>query len=280
MNLKDLKKPFPAIDIEWRIGRCGEKNGKIWGKALAYITARAIHDRLDDVCGPGKWQNRYHDHLGGTICEIGIKVDDEWVWKAGGAEKTDFEAFKGGLSSAEKRAGVPWGIGRYLYNLDEAFIETSTSKKQDWRYQPENKKKHLPAFYWKTPPLPKWALPDGAPKEQPPATAAKQQPVDEPPNEPPNTEKPTDKPLGQKQGLAIMKIASELDSPLIEEKTKKVIDWYCTEHGRTKDSGDKLIKNFAVIFDDFLDGRSFEEGSAPPGHDDGKGADDNLGIPF
>lgn len=160
MNLKDLKKPFNPVDIEWRIGRCDEKNGKVWAKALAYITARAIHDRLDDVCGEANWQLEYTEHLNETVCRIGIKCGDEWVWKSGGAGKTEFEAFKGGLSSAEKRAGVPWGIGRYLYNLDETFVDVSMSKKEGWNYQSKNGKKKIPAFWWKTPALPKWALPD------------------------------------------------------------------------------------------------------------------------
>ncbi len=113
MNLKELAKPFLAVDIEWRIGRCGEtKEGKIWALAVAYITARAIHDRLDMVCAPQNWQLRYYEHLGGTVAEIGIKVGSEWVWKAGGSGQTELEKFKGGLSSAEKRAGGPWGIGR------------------------------------------------------------------------------------------------------------------------------------------------------------------------
>jgi hypothetical protein len=164
MNLAELAEPFPAEDIEWRIGRCGQK-GKIWAMALAYITARAIHDRLDAVCGPDKWQLRYKEHLGETVCEIGINVGSSWIWKAGGGDQTQFEAFKGGLSSAEKRAGVPWGIGRYLYNLDETFVETSVSKVAGWKYQAKNEKKGVPAFYWKIPDLPKWALPEGGGKK-------------------------------------------------------------------------------------------------------------------
>ena len=158
MNLTKLKEPFPAEDVEWRIGRSGMK-GKIWAMALAYITARAIHDRLDEVCKPENWMLKYKEHLNETVCEIGIKCGDGWVWKAGGSDQTQFEAFKGGLSSAEKRAGVPWGIGRYLYKLDETFVETSISKIAGYKYQKKNEKKGIPAFYWKVPELPKWALP-------------------------------------------------------------------------------------------------------------------------
>lgn len=173
MNLSYLKKPFPENDVEWRIGRCGKKGDRIWATALAYITARAIHDRLDDVCGPERWQLTYKEHLNETICEIGIKCDNEWVWKSGGGDQTQFEAFKGGLSSAEKRAGVPWGIGRYLYKLDEVFVKTSITKPSEqenasvneWKYQSKNDKKNVPAFYWQIPKLPKWALPGKIDKE-------------------------------------------------------------------------------------------------------------------
>ena len=170
MNLSKLKDPFPAVDVEWRIGRCGVANGKVWAKALAYITARGIHNRLDEVCSPQNWQLRYKEHHNGTVCEIGIKIatkddgsyEEEWVWKAGGADDTDIEAFKGGLSSAEKRAGVPWGIGRYLYKLPETFVNCSTEKKGGWNYGTGKDKDKKPFyFWWETPNLPAWALPEG-----------------------------------------------------------------------------------------------------------------------
>lgn len=164
MNLKELKEPLDPKYIEWRIGRAGEKNGNVWALALAYITARAVHDRLDEVCGPENWQLRYKEHLGGTVCEIGVKIGDEWIWKSGGADSTEFEAFKGGLSGAEKRAAVPWGIGRYLYDLPETFVEVSTSKMNGWNYQ--SKGKNSPAFWWKSPDLPAWALPEGVKQEK------------------------------------------------------------------------------------------------------------------
>lgn len=130
MNLEKLKDEFTDDQLEWRIGRSGIKNGKIWATALVYITSRALHDRLDEVCEPQNWQLVYKEHLGGTICGIGIRCDmqfsdpnnKEWIWKWGGAESTKIEAFKGGLSSAEKRAGVPWNIARYLYKFEEVFI--------------------------------------------------------------------------------------------------------------------------------------------------------------
>ena len=37
------------------------------------------------------------------------------------ADNTVIERVKGGLSNAMKRAGVQWGIGRYLYKLPTTF---------------------------------------------------------------------------------------------------------------------------------------------------------------
>lgn len=118
--------PFPTENIEWRIGSTTKDKSK--GMALAYINARSVMDRLDAICGPGNWQDRYPHANGKTVCDIGIRVlrDDgssEWVWKSDGAGDTDFEAAKGALSDAFKRAAVRWGIGRYLYDLDAPWVE-------------------------------------------------------------------------------------------------------------------------------------------------------------
>jgi transcriptional regulator with PAS, ATPase and Fis domain len=68
MDLKKLKEPFPAEDIEWRIQSSGKGNSGIWALVLAYVTARAITDRLDAVCGMEGWQNDFKDSAnGGTL---------------------------------------------------------------------------------------------------------------------------------------------------------------------------------------------------------------------
>ena len=114
MDLSKLKDCFESNDIEWRLQQCGKtKEGKIWGMALAYVTNRAIMNRLDEVCGPENWKNEFKAAPdGGILCGISIKIGDEWVTKWDGAENTDIEAVKGGLSGAMKRAAVQWGIGR------------------------------------------------------------------------------------------------------------------------------------------------------------------------
>lgn len=154
MNLKDLKEPLPTDAVEWRISRSGQNNNGVWATAVAYKTSRADMDRLDEVCGPENWQDEYKPGpSGGVICGISIKVDGEWVTKWDGAENTTFEGVKGGLSDAFKRAGFKWGIGRYLYQIDETFVQTSVQKVDGWNYQSANSQKNIPAFYWQSPQL-------------------------------------------------------------------------------------------------------------------------------
>ena len=57
-----------------------------------------------------------------------------------------------------KRAGCQWGIGRYLYELPEAFVKCSEKKIQGYNYQ--FVKKENKALFWLTPDLPLWALPE------------------------------------------------------------------------------------------------------------------------
>jgi hypothetical protein len=135
----ELAAPFPKDFIEWRVGSTNADKTK--GLALAYIDARAVMDQLDRVCGPANWQCKYSHANGKTVCDLGILLEThngfEWVWKADGAGDTDFEAEKGALSDAFKRAGARWGIGRYLYDLPSKWVEieqrgkTSVIKKEE-----------------------------------------------------------------------------------------------------------------------------------------------------
>lgn len=121
MDLSKLKEPFPPEKISWRVGSTTQAKDK--GMALAYIDPRDVMGRLDEVCGPENWQ-ALHPHANGkTSCKIGIKIDGEWIWKENGAGDTDFEADKGAFSDSFKRAAVLWGIGRYLYDTPNVWVE-------------------------------------------------------------------------------------------------------------------------------------------------------------
>lgn len=139
-----LKEPFDPKVISWRVGATDKEKTK--GIALAYVDARDVMKRLDDVMGLD-WQCRYPF---AGCCEIGLRINGEWIWRSNGADETDVEGVKGQYSDAFKRAAVLWGVGRYLYYLPNVW---AAIKAQGRSYvlaaQPE---------------LPKWALPK--PKEQ------------------------------------------------------------------------------------------------------------------
>jgi len=125
MNLNDLHKPFPPEAISWRVG--STTRDKLKGLALAYIDARDVMRRLDEVCGATEWQDRYEVHGPKTICYLSIRGGDgDWITKADGAGDSDVEAEKGSLSDSFKRAAVKWGIGRYLYDLESPWVELDT----------------------------------------------------------------------------------------------------------------------------------------------------------
>ena len=121
MDLDLLHQPFPPSEIEWRVGSTNAD--KTSGLALGYLTARHVMDRLDAVCGVANWQDRYEFHGTRTICYLSIRIGDEWITKADGAGDSDVEAEKGAISDALKRAAVKWGIGRYLYDLGNIWVD-------------------------------------------------------------------------------------------------------------------------------------------------------------
>lgn len=134
---------------------------------LAYITARAISNRLDDVVGPENWCNTqlhvYEVRTGIWAMQVGIsiRIGDQWVTKYDVSESTDIEPAKGGFSGAMKRAGQQWGVGRYLYALSETFAEVSEKSQKGWEYARLSERQGGTAFYWNPPTLPAWALPPG-----------------------------------------------------------------------------------------------------------------------
>lgn len=123
VDLERLRAPFPDADIDWKMQRSGVRNNEPWAIVVPYVDARAIMNRLDEVAGPENWQARFVPTASGMLCELSIRIADEWITKMDGSEETEFEAFKGGISKALVRAAVHWGIGRELYNLPEVFAK-------------------------------------------------------------------------------------------------------------------------------------------------------------
>lgn len=123
-SLKRLREPFAFKDVEWKIQVTTQD--KTRGMAVAYIDSRAIQNRLDEVIGTFHWKNTFAPWQNNSqICGLSVYDDErgDWVTKYDGAENTDIEPIKGGLSDSFKRAACVWGIGRYLYELGGIWVE-------------------------------------------------------------------------------------------------------------------------------------------------------------
>ena len=128
-----LRAPFNPEEVDFRLQSTYEKDGKVKGIAIAYMDARLVQDRLDEVVGPENWSFDWQPMATkdnaviaakGTLTICGVSKSD-----IGDCDAT--EKNKASVSDAEKRAAVQWGIGRYLYGLGTFFCETEKRGKSD-----------------------------------------------------------------------------------------------------------------------------------------------------
>ena len=139
-----LADPFEPAEVKWKPQTV--RNDK--ALAVAYIDARAVMDRLDEVMGTSNWRDRYQDLGDGAVsCRLSLRFGSEWVTKedvGGQSEQPDeHDRHKAAFSDALKRAAVKFGIGRYLYRLPMAWVPFDVAKRR----------------LVQVPPLPEWALP-------------------------------------------------------------------------------------------------------------------------
>lgn len=247
-QLTDL---FDPADIEWRLGSIGRSSQGVWAKALAFVQSRAIQTRLDAVYGASGWRVKYRfektsidaqgqvTFTGGVICTLSVRTPTGWVSKEDGAEQTDFEAFKGGISSAFKRAGSAWGIGRYLYDFEATFVKTSTEKVKGWNY---TRDKTHGEFWWETPQVPDWANPKKVTAQT--STAEKTGPGDEQGNSAsPATSAKTPQQVENNRTALGFAIVQEVKR--IGLSSKEFTDWVKTDYkvASTKDLTVDQMKN-------------------------------------
>lgn len=159
-----LAEPFPASELGFKAQAVkGER-----ALAVAYIDARNVMDRLDEVLGAENWQDEYEPLPDGSVvCKLRLRIGGEWITKmdvgAPSEQPDGGDRLKAAFSDALKRAAVKLGIARYLYNLTLGWVDYDPVRKQLKR----------------TPQLPAWALPNGtkptakpAPQQQPAETRA------------------------------------------------------------------------------------------------------------
>jgi hypothetical protein len=98
------------------------------GQFLAYIDARDVANRLDAVLGPENWQDSFEIVEAATHvikAGLGLRLNGEWIWKYDYGypnSDQDEEPLKSSSSDALKRAGVKWGIGRFLYEMEAQWL--------------------------------------------------------------------------------------------------------------------------------------------------------------
>ena len=148
-----LTEPFEPSEVKWKPAVVKDNRAM----ALAYIDARCVQDRLDDVLGVVGWQDDYEVLSDGSVvCRLQILVNGAWITKTDVGSKSEQpdegDQMKAAFSDALKRAAVKFGIGRYLYRLPAQWCD----------YDPKTRR------FAKTPSLPASAV---IAKKKPPTPA-------------------------------------------------------------------------------------------------------------
>jgi hypothetical protein len=142
-----LSAPFDAAEVKFKPAVVSGNRAL----ALAYVDARVIQDRLDEVLGVAGWQDSYRVLPDGSVmCRLRLKIGEHWITKTdvgGQSEQPDGgDRTKAAVSDALKRAAVKFGVGRYLYRLPQLWCDYDPDKRQ----------------FVRTPALPTAALPKPA----------------------------------------------------------------------------------------------------------------------
>lgn len=138
-----LAAPFEADEVEWKPQTVRGSRAL----AIAYVDARAVMDRLDQVLGVGGWHTAYREIPDGVVCRLRARVGGGWVEHEDVGSFSDQpdggDRLKAAFSDSLKRAAVHLGVGRYLYRLPHQWVDYDPGKKQ----------------FASPPRLPEWATP-------------------------------------------------------------------------------------------------------------------------
>tara|TARA_R100000808_G_C2099831_1_gene117299 strand:+ start:8 stop:502 length:495 start_codon:yes stop_codon:yes gene_type:complete len=124
-ELSKLNVATPKDEIKYRPGSTFNWAEKKYARMLAYVDARYIQDKLDEIVGIGNWSNQFHrDEKGILYCTITIKFIREdgsvdSVSKTDVGTESNVEQQKGEVSDSFKRCAVHFGLARDLYNLPD-----------------------------------------------------------------------------------------------------------------------------------------------------------------
>lgn len=138
-----LAEPFPYESLGWKPQAVkGDK-----AMVIAYIDARDVQERLDQVVGVSGWETSYEPLGDSMLCKLRVKIGEVWVTKmdvGSPSEQPDAgDRIKASVSDALKRAAVNFGIGRYLYSFPTNWCDYDPQRKKILKY-PTLPEKFLP----------------------------------------------------------------------------------------------------------------------------------------
>jgi len=141
--IADLCDPFHPNLVEWK-PQAVSKDGK---RALAvpYIDARHYQHRLDQAA-PG-WQSEYEFiKPDGSLVKCRLTIAGVTREEVGESDSNDHNTATSAVAQSFKRACTAFGLGRYLYFLQQTWCEYDSQTRR----------------ITKPPVLPAWAKPGGS----------------------------------------------------------------------------------------------------------------------
>jgi hypothetical protein len=123
--LPKLKEQMP---YKWRVQSFSKYKAE--ATCVAYIDARDVQDRLDEVClyGWGRDHKEIKQHVYAGVHIVMPSGRTLYRWDCGTESNT--EAEKGESSDSFKRSAVNWGVGRFLYDLKIQRVPANKKKVQ------------------------------------------------------------------------------------------------------------------------------------------------------
>jgi hypothetical protein len=126
----ELQKPLEPNEVEWRVQ--SSKDGKI--TVVPYLNNRCVMERFDAAFGADNWTSEFREITGGFICRLTVHYGNKVIHREDGAQKTDIEPLKGGISDSMKRCAVQFGLGRGLYSYPRVQIAGEGKFIPNWAY--------------------------------------------------------------------------------------------------------------------------------------------------
>lgn len=144
--LEKLAIPFLDDEIEWKVQSVfpNQRDPKLFSALIVpYVSARAIHNRLNQVCGLD-WTSDFRflpiPNCAGIECTISIFHQNRWVSRRDAAEFSQIEALKGAYSDSMKRSAVQFGIGSFLYKMPKTYVDIVEKRPYNDAYESVNSK--------------------------------------------------------------------------------------------------------------------------------------------